>query len=271
MNRPRTRRLAAAALIGGATLVALFAATLEAGNAAGTAAPSNQSPPTITGSAEAGKALTATTGRWDGTTPVTFAHSWLRCDADGGSCAAISGADSDVYTLKAVDVGNTLRVAVTAKNGDGSSSTTSVPTAVVRAAPQPPASTSCSANAPLQASGITAPERLSIDRHEMSPRVAGRSTSTLTVRFHVACDGKSVQGALVFVTATPYNQFSIPAEETTGADGWATLTMTRRAGYPATSRQRLLVMFVRARKQGDNILAGISTRRLVSFPVNLSN
>ena len=97
-----------------------------------------------------------------------------------------------------------------------------------------------------------------------------RGTQTITTRFRVsACGGRPVQGMLVYVTAVPFNQFTVPQERQTGADGYAQLTMTRLIGYPATPRQQLLVMFVRARKPGESLLGGISTRRLVSFPVDL--
>jgi hypothetical protein len=239
------------------------------GTAAPTAPPNNLDPPTITGTAKVGGVLTAATGRWSGN-PTNYAYSWRRCDADGGSCAAISGANEKTYTLKPVDAGNTLRVRVTARNADGTTQATSVPTGVVSAEPVP-APTGCPAGTgTIQAEQLSPPARLQIDRQDIAPPVATGSTETITARFHVsACGGRSVQGALVYVTAVPYRQFTIPAEQGTGADGWAQLTMGRLEGFPAASRQQLLVMFVRARKNGENLLGGVSTRRLVSFPVNL--
>ena len=257
--------IAGAAAIGVVAGAATFSAD---GVAAPQAAPTNQAPPTISGTPTEGQTLTASNGTW-ANNPTSFAYQWRRCDQDGGSCSNIGGATQRTYALRNVDVGRTVRVRVTATNADGSNAATSVPTAPIRdAAPPPPRG--CEGNAPIPIASISPPERLLVDGQQITPSPVGGSTQTLTVRFRVTCGGKVVAGALVYVTAVPYNMFSIPAEATTGADGWAQLTMNRQSGYPATPRQQLLVMFVRARKPGENPLGGVSTRRLVSFPVNLS-
>lgn len=241
--------------------------------AAGSAAPKNQSPPTISGKAQEGQTLTASTGTWTDS-PTSYAYRWRRCDQNGGSCSNISGASDKTYVLKKVDIDNTLRVRVTAKNADGSTDATSVPTAVVTAAPTPPPTTKdgcpTSGSGTLAVTSVDSPARLLVDAQAASPSTITRSTTDLTLRFHVvACNGRPVQGALVYATAVPFEQFAVPAEVTTDASGWGTVTLHQAGRFPASSRQQLLAVFVRARKPGEPLLGGISTRRLVSFPVHL--
>jgi hypothetical protein len=95
------------------------------------------------------------------------------------------------------------------------------------------------------------------------------STRSFQLRVHVGSTcNQAVQGAQVYATAVPYNQFTIPALTPTGSDGWATLTLNRMAGFPVGPHQQLIALFIRATKPGENILAGISTRRLVSIRVH---
>ena len=250
------------------TLVVLAAVAgfAEVADSAPQAAPSNQSPPAVSGTPEEGKTLTTTNGNWTGTAPITFAYSWRRCDENGGSCSQIGGATDKTYVLKKVDVGNTIRSRVTARNADGSTAATSVPSAVIRTAPAPV--TGCNGNAPIPIASVSLPDRLLIDGQAISPTVVGRSTQQIQVRVHVSCKGKAVQGSRVYVTAVPFNQFTV-AESNTGADGWATVTMSQLSGFPAASKQQLLTMFLRAQKSTGTELGGISTRRLISFPVDL--
>jgi Hypothetical glycosyl hydrolase family 15 len=103
------------------------------------AAPSNSALPTITGTAQDGQNLAASTGTWSNS-PTAYAYQWKRCDSAGGTCSSISGATSSQYGVGSADVGKTLRVVVTASNSGGSASTTSLQTGVVVAAPGAPTS-----------------------------------------------------------------------------------------------------------------------------------
>lgn len=57
-----------------------------------------------------------------------------------------------------------------------------------------------------------------------------------------------------------------PAVCSTGAQGWATFRVTPTSLLPLR-RGTSLVMFVRARKAGENVLGGVSNRRLVQVAV----
>jgi hypothetical protein len=274
MSRSGKKRTAlVGAVVGSGATFALaigLAIGVGPGAAAGAAAPSNTSPPTITGTPQEGHTLVGHRGKWSGS-PTDYNDFWVRCDKDGASCANISGAhDRNGYLLKKVDVDNTIRFKVQATNADGSTFASSVPTAVITAATvtPPPVTNGCAKKGgSIPIAGVTPPARLTIDQTQISPSTITYGTRAVTARFHVAACSGSVEGALVYVTAVPFGQFAIPNEQPTGSDGWATVQLSALAGYPVSNKQQLLVMFVRARKSGEDLLGGISTRRLVSFHV----
>ena len=229
-------------------------------------APANTSPPTISGVAQDGRALVASPGGWSGTAPITYSYRWERCDKTGAKCSFVTGSSAlQAHLLSSADVGTTARVEVTATNATGSKTATSAQTAVVAAVTTP---TGCAKNGgTIPVADVTPPARLVVDQTQVSPPTVRFGTTIVVARFHVSACGGPVQGALVYATAVPYNQFSIPKEQVTDAGGWATLQFGRLGSFPTTHKQRLLVMFVRARKAGDNLLGGISSRRLISFRV----
>jgi hypothetical protein len=230
--------------------------------------PPNTQPPTITGQAAVGQTLTANNGTWTGT-GITYTYAWSRCDTAGANCAAISGATANTYKVVDADAGHTLRVQVTAKNTSGENSVTSAQTAVVTGGTAPPSSGCPAGTGPINVADLAQPARLSIGGQRITPSVVTRDTSVVRVSFRItACSGRSVVGALVYATPTPYQQFAA-TEQPTGSDGRAVLTMRRLRFFPASNQPQLLVVFVRARKSGEDLLGGVSTRRLVSFKVNL--
>ena len=233
-------------------------------------APTNTQAPTVSGTTQVGSTLTVANGSWNGS-PTGYAYTWSRCDQTGSNCAAIGGATAATYKLVQVDAGATLRATVTATNSAGSTSATSVPTAVVQS-PPPTVTNGCptSGSGTIQINDVAPPARLVIDQQSLTPGIVTPGARTIQLRVRVtACNGRPVQGALVYGAGIPYNQYSIPPEATTGSDGYATLAMNQLSGFPAARRQELLVMFLRARKPSDPPTGGISTRLLVSFRVAL--
>lgn len=237
--------------------------------------PRNTAEPRISGTARVGSSLTTSQGSWTNS-PTGYRYQWYSCPSSGGrsdasDCAAIGGATAQSYVAAGNVVGRTLRTRVTASNSRGSSTATSNPTSVVQGAAPPPPPTGCPAGTgPIPITQLSAPARLLVDGQSIVPSPVRGSTLTVSVRFRVsACGGRPVVGALVYTTAVPYNQFTVPREQPTGGDGWAQLNMSRARAFPASQHQQLLVVFVRARKGGENLLGGVSTRRLVSFRVSL--
>jgi len=125
----------------GHTLRVVVTASNSAGTATATSEPSTQilgvgpkvtEAPTISGTATAGQLLTASSGKWSGTEPITYEYEWLRCDAAGSECAqAAAPSILPTYLVSAADVGHTLRVEVIATNVAGHGVAESAPTATV--------------------------------------------------------------------------------------------------------------------------------------------
>jgi hypothetical protein len=266
----RTRRLRLGLL---AVLVVVSAAAFVAlGNAASSrpsaqaVAPTNTTPPTISDTTpQVGQTLTANPGTWTGDAPIVFTYQWRRCNPAGRNCVNIPTATQRTYTVQAADLGNTLRVRVTATNASGARNADSDNTAVVTAAPAPPPPPPPGGVIPVAA--VNPPQRLVPAEVRFNPNPIRSSTRSIQVRVRVR-DTRNflVSGALVFVRSTPLVTTS-SGEATSGNDGWATVTLHARSNYGIIRFQDNLQIFVRARKAGDPLFAGVSGRRLVQVRI----
>ncbi|HET7138273.1 MAG TPA: hypothetical protein VFI04_07940 [Gaiellaceae bacterium] len=214
--------------------------------------------PAISGTTSVGQKLTTSNGDWQSSSTISsYTYTWGRCDSAGNNCAAISGASSNAYTLTTADVGHTIRAYVTAKNSSGTTTQQSSQTAVVVAAY--PTGKQVAANL------VTLPNRLIVDnvRYSANP-IVSRTTATV-MQVHVADSHQnSVQNAAVFVEGLPYSRVAPMSEVHTDANGWANVKLQPSKFFP---RKGYLVLFVRARVEGQDLLAGTSTRRLVQVNI----
>jgi uncharacterized protein YukE len=126
----------------GSTVRVVVTATNAAGSVSSTSPatglvsallPSNTGLPSISGLLQDGQLLSASTGSWTGTAPLSYSYQWQLCDGSGAGCSNVSKAIAATLALGAADVGSTLRIVVTATNSAGSTSATSSATSLVSA------------------------------------------------------------------------------------------------------------------------------------------
>ncbi len=217
--------------------------------------PVSTAAPVVTGTPRAGQTLGAGAGTWSNS-PTRFKYQWMRCDTAGNGCANF-GADQPTQLLGATEVGHTIRVRVTAINQYGSTMATSAQTATVAAG------TVTAASIPV--SQVSLPQRLVISGVRFVPaRLTSRSA--FLARFRVTdTRGNLVSGALVYALGLPYGWVRAAPEVVTASDGWATIQLFPTISMPL--HRAALVLFVRARKPGESVLAGVSTRRLVQVGI----
>jgi hypothetical protein len=270
------RRFLTRLLAGTATLAALVAAvTAFAGSsfAGGSAAlatygPQNVSAPSFRGTAVAGDTLTAVIGTWKYQSTPTYTYQWAVCNASGAGCANLDGLTGSTFTIGQAQVGHTIRLIVTAHNSDGATSAKSGPSAVVKASGSggstaPGAVKLANGKTSIPASSVVLPDRLVISSVSFTPR---RLTSRAPFQARVRISdtrGNVVRDALVYVLGAPYAWVQKGVEVRTDQTGSATLTITPSASMPLGRGS--LLLFVRARVEGQKVLAGSSTRRLVNI------
>ncbi|HET7043800.1 MAG TPA: hypothetical protein VFI37_03030 [Gaiellaceae bacterium] len=237
-------------------------------------APQNSALPTVSGTPQDNQTLSAKPGNWTSSTDVNFSYQWQRCNSSGASCANIASANKQEYEVTSQDVGDRLRVVVSARNKDGTTNAISAPTDVVKAkngsgggnGPLPAGAVKESnGRISVPASSVALPARLIIEKVAFDPSPV-KSRTTINGRFHIVdTRGYDVRDALVYAIGLPYSRVQGAPEVKSGQDGWASIAFQPAKFFP---RKGYITFFVRARNQSGDPLAGSSTRRLVQVTIS---
>ena len=83
------------------------------------AGPTATTRPTVSGTLQQGKKLTANPGSWSGHGTISYRYQWYRCNAVGAKCSSIHGATLGTYVQVRADVGRALAVTVSATDQTG--------------------------------------------------------------------------------------------------------------------------------------------------------
>lgn len=232
-------------------------------------APSNTVAPTVTGSAAVTQVVTANVGTWTGDQPIVFEFQWQRCNNGGQNCVSIPDARSQTYTVASTDAGATLRVTVTARNSQGSASAISAATGVVGQAPGPAGAIKLpSGETSIPVTSVPKGERLIVDRVGFTPSPVRSRTQPIQARIKVMdTRGYVVRDAIVFIRSTPLVTTAQDSGRTQ-QDGTIIYTMLPERDFPAIRNSYSIQFFVKAYRQGDDPLAGVSGTRLVQVPMS---
>ncbi|MGB8004587.1 MAG: hypothetical protein WCF27_10045 [Gaiellaceae bacterium] len=190
--------------------------------------------------------------------------------ASAGTAGPLSPAADTTTTSSTTDSTTTGSTSTTTSTSTTESTTTTAPTTTTTSTTTTttpdtgPAGQIKLANGrtSIPVSSVSLPARLIIDGVRFTPGLVVSRNRPVSVRVHVSdTRGYVVRDALVFVRATPLVT-STPAEQATDQAGYVTLSMFPRATFPL-KRGYHVQFFVRTRKEGDSLLAGVSSRRLV--------
>jgi len=192
--------------------------------------PSNETPPEISGTTEVGGTLSATSGTWSGSQPLSYSYAWVRCGEGGTGCTGVHNGTEPTYELKPVDFGHQMRVTVTATNSAGSAEATSSSTATVT-----------DGTAPLVPE-ITKPERA--EHLSTTVKVAWQAVESgaiYDVRYREAPHGEGFGDRVALVAASTRTRKRL--EATTGTTYCFSARATDQAGNASEwSRERCTVV-----------------------------
>ena len=221
------------------------------------AAPTNSVAPNISGTSAYAGVLTAANGTWT-SNPTGYTYQWSRASTAAGSYTNISGATSQTYTLTAADIGNYVKVNVTATNAGGSNSALSSATAQITKASQSTLTASLSATSKTYpysqsltitpsggsgtgsvtyaiSSGGTA-SGCALSDSSATPTISASSSGTCLIAATKASDTNYLSATSVNVTFT-FNRASSTTLSITSTSGvyMQTLTLTTSGGQSSAS------------------------------------
>jgi hypothetical protein len=161
--------------------------------------------------------LSASTGSWSGTTPLSYAYQWQRCNSSGASCVPVAGAAGNSFVLGSVDVGSTIRVSLTASNSAGSATASSAATAVVTGLPASPS------ESPWWSRAFESPESLP----QPYPFCCGTSWNTLLA------SSASTGSLVVDPTNSSNHVFDSHAADSAEYADWSLITQVQPTAHTA--------------------------------------